>query len=268
MSTGFTPATAQAAAGPPRAPSPAGRTAAFFDLDGTLIRGSINIPLARAAFAAGLVRKRDLARDLLGNAVFMLVGASDERAAGVRERILRDVAGHPASDVESLADHFLEDAVASMDHVMVERIRWHHGAGHDTVLVSASPVEIVERFAAAAGMTAGLGTRAARDDAGRYTGALDGPFCYAEGKVPAIHGFARDQGYDLASSYAYSDSVSDLPMMEAVGERVAVNPDAKLREHAVRRGWSLLTTRRSLRVDPTLPARRAVGRLRDVLRPR
>lgn len=249
----------------PAAEAATGRPAAFFDLDGTLIRGSINIPLARAAFAAGLVRRRDLARDLLGNAVFMLVGASDDRAEGVRERILRDVAGHPASDVEGLADHFLDDAVASMDEVMVARIREHHEAGHDTVLVSASPVEIVERFARSAGMTAGLGTRAARDDGGCYTGALEGPFCYAEGKVPAMRALAEERGYDLASSYAYSDSVSDLPMMEAVGERVAVNPDAGLRRHAVRRDWSLLVTRRSLRLDPTVPLRRAAGRLRGLL---
>ncbi len=259
--TGRLPALAPAA---PLGPT-GGRSAAFFDLDGTLIRGSINIPLARAAFAAGLVRKRDLARDLLGNAVFMLVGASDDRAAGVRERILRDVAGHPATHVEALADDFLHDAVASMDGVMVERIRRHQAAGHATVVVSASPVEIVERFAAAAGMTAGLGTRAARDGDGCYTGALDGPFCYAEGKVPAVRAFADERGYDLASCFAYSDSVSDLPMMELVGQRVAVNPDAKLRRLAADRGWSLLTTRRSLRLDPTVPLRRAVGRLRSAL---
>ena len=71
-------------------PDPAGaRVAAFFDLDGTLIPGSANIPLAKAAFRAGFVKKRELAVDLARNLSFMLIGASDDRSAEVRDRILR-----------------------------------------------------------------------------------------------------------------------------------------------------------------------------------
>lgn len=243
------------------APTP-GRPAAFFDLDGTLIRGSVNIPLALAAFRAGFVRKRDLAGDLLGNAIFMLVGASDDRAAAVRERILRNVVGHRAADVEALGAEFLDEAVAGIDPVLARCIGEHHEGGHDTVLVSASPVEIVSRFAAAAGMTAGIGTRAARDADGCYTGTLDGPFCYREGKVVAVEALAAERGYDLDASFAYSDSVSDLPLMERVGHPVAVNPDAALRRIAAERGWPVLATRRSLRLTP--PA--VVGALPSLVR--
>ena len=103
----------------------------------------------------------------------------------------------------------------------------HHHAGHATYIVSAAPVEIVEPLAHALGMTAGIGTRAVVDD-GVYTGELAGPFCYGPGKVEAIADVAHWEGYDLTRCYAYSDSASDLPMLEAVGHPVAVNPDARL----------------------------------------
>jgi len=88
-------------------------------------------------------------------------------------------------------------------------------------------------------MTSGIGTRSHVID-GRYTGELDGPFCYGEGKVEAIVALARWNGYELDQCYAYSDSASDLPMLEAVGHPVAVNPDAKLERHARRNGWPIV----------------------------
>ena len=109
--------------------------------------------------------------------------------------------------------------------------------------MSAAPVEIVEPLALALGMTAGLGTRAVVDD-GVYTGELAGPFCYGPGKVEAIAEVAHWEGYDLTRCYAYSDSVSDLPMLDAVGHPVAVNPDARLGATAAERGWPVVIFRR------------------------
>jgi len=226
-------------------PEPAGaRVAAFFDLDGTLIPGSANIPLAKAAFRAGFVKKRELARDLARNVSFMLIGASDDRSAEVRDRILAGVKGRPASEIEALADDFLDDLVATIEPALQVVLDEHRAAGHDLVLISASPTEIVQRFAVAAGMDYGRGTTAERDSAGIYTGRLEGPFCYREGKAEVLRTLAAEHGYDMAESFAYSDSVSDEPMMRAVGHPVAVNPDNALRTMALRGGWTILETGR------------------------
>ncbi|HEX2705389.1 MAG TPA: HAD-IB family hydrolase [Candidatus Lustribacter sp.] len=221
-----------------------GRTAAFFDLDGTLIPGSANIPLAKAAFGMGLVSKRELALDLAHGLTFILFGASDDRSATVRDRILHAVAGHPAAEVEALADGFLDDLIATITPAMRAVLAGHTSRGHDLVLVSASPTEIVQRFAAAAGMSYGAGTLSERDGQGRYTGKLAGPFCYKEGKAQVILELAAEHGYDLAVSYAYSDSISDLPMLRIVGNPVTVNPDTELRRLALTEGWQILDTSR------------------------
>lgn len=234
------------------------RPAAFFDLDGTLIPGSANIPLARAAFSRGMVRKRDLIRDLRHGASFLLKGASDERSAQVRDRILAAVAGQPAADVEALADHFMADLVESIQPRMHQVLAEHAEQGHDRVVLSASPTEIVARFARAAGLEHGTGTTSERDADGRYTGRLSGPFCYGPGKVDALHDVATQRGYDLSASFAYSDSVSDLPLLEAVGHPVAVNPEPELRAIAAERGWDVVETQALPRVSLSSP--------RDLLR--
>jgi HAD superfamily hydrolase (TIGR01490 family) len=224
-------------------------TAAFFDLDGTLIPGSANIPLAKAAFLRGFVSPADLARDLRNGVSFLLKGASDERSAQVRDRILRAVAGHPAHKVEALGHHFIDDLVASIPPAMREVLDQHGAQGHDRVVVSASPTEIVSRLAHAAGLEHGVGTTAARDTRGVYTGALEGPFCYREGKVAVMAQLAAEKGYDLAECFAYSDSASDLPMLEAVGHPVVVNPEPELRTLAAERGWPVVETSSVPRVN-------------------
>jgi phosphoserine phosphatase len=105
--------------------------------------------------------------------------------------------------------------------------------------VSASPVELVDPLAGALGMSGGIGTISEIVD-GTYTGNLAGPFCYADGKVEAMQELARWEGLDLGQCYAYSDSVSDLPMLQAVGHPVAVNPDSKLERLARRQGWPIV----------------------------
>lgn len=235
------------------------RAAAFFDLDGTLIPGSANIPLAKAAFREGFVSPLELVQDLRHGVSFLLKGATDERSAQVRDRILRAVAGHPAAKVEALGDHFMTDLVATLQPVMSAELRRHAAAGHDRIVLSASPTEIVSRFAREAGLEYGTGTTSERDGNGRYTGQLSGPFCYREGKVAIMRQLADAHGYDLAQSYAYSDSVSDLPMLEAVGHPVAVNPEPELRTLAQARDWPIIETSSLPRVSLTSLA--GVGRL-------
>jgi len=226
---------------------------AFFDLDGTLIPGSANIPLAKAAFREGMVSYRDLAYDLRDGILFVLSGASDARSHKVRDRILSAVAGHSASEIEALSDGFLDELVLSLRPQMRQAIDDHHDRGERCYVLSASPTEIVERFADRAGLDGGYGTTAARDAEGRYTGELDGPFCYREGKAQVLREIADEQGLDLARCYAYSDSASDLPMLEAVGHPVAVHPEPGLRHVAQERGWPIIETSPYHRVSLVSP---------------
>ncbi len=216
--------------------------AAFFDLDGTLIPGSANIPLAKAAFREGLMSPKELVRDLRNGVSFLLKGATDERSAQVRDRILLAVKGQPAKKIEALSDHFMSTIVESLRPAMRTALYEHGERGEDRIVLSASPTEIVARFAREVGMEYGIGTTSERDENDVLTGRLAGPFCYKQGKVEVMAELAAKRGYDLSTCYAYSDSISDLPMLEAVGHPIAVNPDPELRELATARGWALIET--------------------------
>ena len=226
----------------PHAPrSATTRSAAFFDLDGTLIAGSANIPLALAAFKAGYVTPAELVTDLRNNLSFLLKGASDERSEQVRDRILAAVQGRLVADLVALADDFMDSLVAKVQPAARAALEKHAAAGHDRIVISASPTEIVARLAEELGVEYGIGTTAEHEE-GVYTGRLVGPFCYREGKAEVLRQVAYERGYDLSRSYAYSDSISDLPMLRAVGTPVAVNPDAELRPLAVSEGWTIIET--------------------------
>ncbi len=220
-----------------------GKAAAFFDLDRTLIRGSANFPLAWAAFRAGYVPPKQLLHDAVNAVGFVVRGASDERSAALRERILLAVAGHPAADVVALGDAFLPKLAAAVLPEARRALDLHAARGEDRVVVSASPIEVVGRLAELIGLEGAVGTRSEIVD-GRYTGLLQGAFCYGEGKVVEVQRLARERGYDLAACTAYSDSGSDLPFLECVGTAVAVNPDRALRAVARARGWQVLEVAR------------------------
>jgi HAD superfamily hydrolase (TIGR01490 family) len=216
-----------------------GPSAAFFDLDRTLISGSSIFVFGIAAWRAGLVPPREFVRDAAGALSFKVAGASDDTSHGVRERILGAVKGVAYDDLLALNVEVVPKLLAKVRPEAERLIEQHRHAGRATYIVSASPVELVEPFAKALGMTAGIGTRSEIVD-GYYTGELSGPFCYGEGKVEAIKELARWEGLDLAQCWAYSDSASDLPMLRAVGHPVAVNPDAKLERVAGTEGWPVV----------------------------
>lgn len=224
------------------------KVAAFFDLDGTLIPGSANIPLAKAAFKEGWVTPKELATDLRNGMSFMLKGATDERSAQVRDRILAAVKDQPAAKVESLGEGFIGELVGSITPAMREVLDEHGSRGEDRIVLSASPTEIVSRVAQEAGLEYGEGTTAERNADGIYTGRLVGPFCYAEGKVEVMERLADEHGYDLDLCYAYSDSMSDMPMLLAVGNPIVVNPEPELRDTAEARGWPIVETTKHQRV--------------------
>lgn len=215
--------------------------AAFFDLDGTLIKGSANIPFALAAFRSGFVTKRELFNDLRNGLSFVFKGATDERSAEVRDRILDAVKGRRAADVIALGDDFMDKLVNDVQPESRELLAIHMAKGDARVIMSASPTEIVGVLADRLGMEYGIGTTASRIN-GVYSGELDGPFCYREGKADIMRRLAAEHGWNLADCSAYSDSVSDLPMLELVGHPVVVGPDKELRGIADQRGWPIVET--------------------------
>ena len=216
-----------------------GPSAAFFDLDRTLISGSSAFVLGVAAWRAGLVPPRQFGKDAVGAVAFRYSGASDGTSTGVRDRILGAVKGVRVEDLVALNVEIVPKLIAKVRPEAQALVDRHRHAGRATYNVSASPVELVEPLAKALGMTAGIGTISEIAD-GVYTGELAGPFCYGPGKVEAISDLARWENLDLAQCYAYSDSASDLPMLEAVGHPVAVNPDAKLERIANNNGWPIV----------------------------
>ncbi|NQY57955.1 MAG: HAD-IB family hydrolase [Ilumatobacteraceae bacterium] len=216
-----------------------GPSVAFFDLDRTLISGSSAFTMALQARKAGMIPNVEFVRDAVGAATFKLLGASDDTAKEARERILKAVTGVRQDDLQALNAEVLPRLLARLRPEARRLLDRHRHAGRDTYIVSAAPQEIVEPLAHSLGMTGGIGTRGSVVD-GVYTGDLEGPFCYGPGKVEAMHELATWNGYDLAQSYAYSDSASDLPMLEAVGHPVAVNPDSKLERHARAHGWPIV----------------------------
>ena len=217
-----------------------GPSAAFFDLDRTLISGSSAFTLATAARAMKMMPTRALLRDGISAATFKLRGDHDTgKSDGARDRILGFVTGQRQDDLLALNERVLPVLLGRIRPEARKLVDMHRHAGRATYIVSAAPQEIVEPLAISLGMTAGLGTRGEVVD-GMYTGRLDGPFCYGQGKVDAITELARFERLDLAQCYAYSDSASDLPMLSAVGHPVAVNPDSKLERHARIHGWPIV----------------------------
>jgi HAD superfamily hydrolase (TIGR01490 family) len=122
---------------------------------------------------------------------------------------------------------------------MLEVAYEHQDAGRPIYIVTAGSQEMASLMAHVLGFDGALGSRSEIVD-GVYTGRPDGPFNYRDGKVFHMRRLAEDQGLDLAACFAYSDSESDLPMLEAVGHPVAVNPDTVLARHAREQGWDIM----------------------------
>jgi HAD superfamily hydrolase (TIGR01490 family) len=218
-----------------------GPSAAFFDLDRTLIAGSSAFTLATAARRMRMMPTHELLRDAVTAATFKFRGDHDRGAAdNARDRVLGFIRGQRQDDLLALNEVVLPALLSKIRPEARRLVDIHRHSGRSTYIVSAAPEELVEPLAVSLGMTAGIGTRGEIDDEGVYTGRLDGPFCYGAGKVDAIQELARWERFDLQQCYAYSDSASDLPMLSAVGHPVAVNPDSKLERHARRHGWPVV----------------------------
>ncbi len=213
--------------------------AAFFDLDKTVIARASMVAFGKPLYRAGLLSRWLLLRALYGQLVYLYLGADEARMAKMREAALRVTAGWSRDHIRSLVRETLEEVIEPIIYEeALDLIRFHQGEGRKVFIVSASPEEIVDPLAHYLGVDDVIATRPKVDEHGRYSGGVDF-YSYGPTKVVAMQEAAERDGIDLAASYAYSDSITDEPMLAAVGHPVVVNPDRALARVAAERDWEV-----------------------------
>jgi HAD superfamily hydrolase (TIGR01490 family) len=242
---------------------PGEQGAAFFDLDRTLMAGSSAFQFGRAAYRSGLVSRRHLARDAWENIVFRLSGSTDAGTDKLRKRVGEMLEGVRVRDLQRMAPDVLAGVLPRLYPQMLAIAYGHQDAGRPIFICTAASQEMAELMAIVLTFDGAVGSVSEVVD-GHYTGRAGGPFTYREGKAEAIRELAVREGIDLAASWAYSDSESDLPMLRAVGHPVAVNPDTELARVAREEGWEVMRfdrLGRRLRVGVAAFGAAAVGGL-------
>jgi HAD superfamily hydrolase (TIGR01490 family) len=232
-------------------------TAAFFDLDKTIIAKSSTLAFSREFQAGGLISRRAMLRSAYAQLVFFTGGADHDQMEKMRQFMSQLCAGWDVATVREIVHDTLTNIVEPLVYDEAVRLMDEHRAeGRDIVIVSASGAEVVEPIGRMLGADRVIATRMEIVD-GHYTGNID-YYAYAEEKARAIEHLSATVGYDLAECYAYSDSITDVHMLEVVGHPFAVNPDRELRRIAQAREWPVLTFVRpvTLRSRVTLPAAR------------
>jgi len=219
--------------------------AAFFDLDKTIIAKASSLAFSRPLYQGGLLARRAVLKVAYSHLLFRLGGSADEvQMARTRDSIAELSRGWPADEVRAIVEETLDELIAPAVYAEAAAlIEAHRSAGRAVVLVSASGEEMVAPIGRMLGATDVIASRMVIGDDGRYTGEID---FYAAGpaKAAAMKVFAAERGIDLDTSFAYSDSITDEPMLRAVGFPRAVNPDRGLRRLALEEGWPQLTFRR------------------------
>ncbi len=232
--------------------------AAFFDLDKTILARSSSFAFARPFYREGLLGRSDVVRSAYAQFVYLASGADHDQMESMREYMSRLVSGWDVEKVQAIVSETLDDIVDPIVfEEAVELIAEHKAAGRDVIIISSSGTDIVEPIGERLGVDLAIGTQVAIED-GQYTGEILF-YAYGEFKAEAMRSLADERGYDLAASYAYSDSQTDLPMLEAVGHPFAVNPDAELRRIAVEREWPVLDFAKPIAMRSQMDRRQAVA---------
>jgi HAD superfamily hydrolase (TIGR01490 family) len=227
--------------------------AAFFDLDKTIIAKSSAFVFSRAFFQEGLINRRAVLKSNYAQFMYLLAGADTEQMERMRAHITAQCTGWDIAQVTAIVEETLHDVVDPLVYAeATELIAAHRQRGEDIVVVSASGAEIVQPIAKMIGATHAVATRMVTHG-GRYTGDVEF-YCAAENKALAARQLAEEQGYDLQRCHAYSDSITDLPLLEAVGHPTVVNPDRALRREALQRGWPVLAFSNPVSLRTRIPA--------------
>jgi HAD superfamily hydrolase (TIGR01490 family) len=216
-----------------------GATAAFFDLDKTLISRSSTLAFAPSFYRHGLISGVQAVRGALAQLMFRIGGADHNQMEKIKEQVGKLCCGWPVERVAEIVSTHLADTIGPIIYAEARHLLdSHRQAGRDVIIVSTSGQEMVGPIGAMLGASAIIATRMGHTD-GRYTGELEF-YAYGEAKASRIRELSAERGYQLADCFAYSDSITDLPMLETVGYPHAVNPDRQLRKIAIARGWPVL----------------------------
>lgn len=228
------------------------RTAAFFDLDKTVIAKSSTLTFGRSFYQGGLINRRAVLRTAYAQFLYLLGGADHDQMERMREYLSALCRGWNVEQVKEIVAETIHDLI---DPIIYDEaaalIEKHHLAGRDVVVVSTSGTEVVEPIGELIGADRVVATRMVVED-GCFTGEVE-YYAYGPTKAEAIAELAESEGYDLSRCYAYSDSGTDVPMLEVVGYPHAVNPDRTLRKEAVARGWPTLSFSRAVRLKQRIP---------------
>ena len=226
--------------------------AAFFDLDKTVIARASMVAFGGPFQRAGLLSRWVLLRALWGQLVYLWVGADEKKLTKTRDAALKLTRGWEQERVRAIVRETIDEVIEPIVfEEALELIRAHRADGRLVAIVSAAPVEVVEPLADHLGASMAIGTEAKVVD-GRYSGELV-RYAYGPAKADAIRELADARGIDLAASYAYSDSFTDLPMLELVGHPVAVNPDRPLLRVATEREWDVVRFVKPVRLQDRVP---------------
>ncbi len=227
--------------------------AAFFDLDKTVIAKSSTLVFGRPFYRGGLVNRRAVLKSSFAQFVYLLQGADEDSMDRMRDYLKALCAGWSVQQVHDIVAETLHELIDPLVYAeAVVLFEEHRAAGRDVVLVSSSGEEVVGPIGEMLGVDRVVATRMVVRE-GRYTGDI-AFYAYGEGKAVALRELATERGYDLSACHAYSDSMTDLPMLELVGHPTVVNPDRTLRRAAAERGWPVREFQRPVRVRGRLPS--------------
>jgi HAD superfamily hydrolase (TIGR01490 family) len=232
---------------------------AFFDLDKTIIAKSSTLAFTRPMFKAGLLSGSTLAKAGIAQPYYQAFGADHDQLERVKEELSAMTKGWDKAEIEALVTETVDEVITPLVYAeALAVIEEHRGRGRRVVVISASPEEIVRPLCRYLGIEDVIATRAGVDDEGRYTGEIE-LYAYGSGKADAIKAMAEEDGIDLEASYAYSDSITDLPMLEMVGHPIVVNPDTELAAVAAERGWDVRKFESAVTIRDRLPTIAASG---------
>lgn len=226
--------------------------AAFFDLDKTIIAKSGPLAFGRSFFREGMISRSLLAKAVYAQLMFQLMGADEAKMERMRTEAAKLTDGWEVDKIKKIVNEVLEDVISPLIYAeALELIHDHNAAGRLVAIVSSSPEEIVEPLARMLRIHHFIASRT-RIVEGKYTGEIDF-YAYGPNKPTAIKELAAELDLDLDNSFAYTDSITDLPMLETVGHPVVVNPDRELRKVALEREWRIEVFRNPVSLRSRLP---------------